>query len=465
MSGVGKVSEADRRRLAVLEELRARELDPNQYARLGELLAGIVLSPAHSPDIRRRAVRLVVERYSAEAPVWLGRAVPQTHEPEVREALLAHLRALADRRSVPWLILALAEADPRVLPSDTPVGTAVQDIAGQPLEQVLLSQTEPGGDLDARIAALGCLRRQAGADRAAALLRVRPGGDEFLETVRFWADGLGYVPANRPRWLMCHAQRLQLSRSDRERLGQRVQMLAGREVYRFSVGDSYLLLNLTDQHLSQTGGELAERLADRLASLSHTQRPPSYAGAPDDCREDFTGQRRLLSYADLLRMCLLLEHLAEPDNRSALRGRLAEDWADPTSEIGGLCFLEDRTVTFKLYAPAQRVGDHRYVESAALIADACLCVARWHCHAGARRSEDEPPEGRRLMDRQGRPAGRRDRTSGAWQAAPRAGPGLDDLSYVAYVGTPLVVLSRLNDNQLNVDYVNPEGIVVDLGNY
>ena len=67
--------------------------------------------------------------------------------------------------------------------------------------------------------------------------------------------------------------------------------------------------------------------------------------------------------------------------------------------------------------------------------DALFSLSRWHCHS---QNKNE--------------------TS-------LAGPGLDDIQYAAYHNAPMLIFAALKGNAFNVDYLTPQGIVIDLGNY
>ena len=105
------------------------------------------------------------------------------------------------------------------------------------------------------------------------------------------------------------------------------------------------------------------------------------------------------------------------------------------TEIGGLCFLAGGGLVFKSYDPGRCLGDNQYVESPLMMSEAVYSLARWHCHADS------------------------------WRGRELAGPGPDDLRYAAYLDSPVVVITYVNDKTCNIDYFTPEGIVIDLGNY
>ena len=442
----GDRGQADQVRLMVLEEILGRQMEQGQKEKLGERLAEVIKSQRHSPVIRRRAGQILVERYRDRAAVWLSEALIDTPEEELRQQYIADLIRLAEQVDcrlrendkavvVSNLIIALEKSGVGKEPQTQPVGRAIERITNEPLEKVLPKQLEQEGQLRARMAALGCLLGIKKRQEVLAIVRSAAGEDEFLGQLKFWAGRFGYLPSNGARFLVCYRVRQQITGEQMERLGARVRRLSEREGYRFEGQDSYLLVNGDEGQLERRRGELEEEIVGRLGRRGHTKRPASYKGAQDDYAEDFAGQRNFLSYTDLVRIKLLLDTLSETARVERLRSFLQEDCDDIESEAGGLCFLEGKLIRFEQYRPRERLGDNQYVEGPQMAQDAALSLARWHLHVHAWRGED------------------------------LAGPGVDDLQYVAYFGCPLVVVTKIKEKVCNVDYVSAEGVVVDLGNY
>jgi hypothetical protein len=100
-----------------------------------------------------------------------------------------------------------------------------------------------------------------------------------------------------------------------------------------------------------------------------------------------------------------------------------------------LCLVDGERIEYKKYPPGKQVGDNQYVESPEMLREGMLALGRWHCHA----------------DR--------------WGREELAGPGPDDLRYAEWINNPVVVFTRLEKGKCNVDYLTPEGVVIDLGNY
>ena len=431
-----QIPQADRVRLALLDELTSRPLDPAQHDTLGRCLADILASPRNSPAVRRYALHLATDRYPARAPVWLAHALEPTPEPDLRADILRCLTTQSHPDAVPPLLLALDHAD-RDHPDEAPaIADALAAAAKLPLTDALTDQLRrQEAPTRQRLAALACLVRRIGQPSTCDLILDTPQPDPFVKSLQFWARHFDYLPTNMPRWFLCSHLQLNLAPGDLQRLAKTVQHLAHRETYRFDPRDAHLLLTMPPESLTTPATLLTSRLAARLAARRHTKRPPSYRGAPDDYPEHFTGRNDPISYTDLVRINLLLDTLDLPDTAKQLQQFLQDDLAEAATEVGGLALLENRRARFRPYPPGSRAGDNQYRESLDMFQDAAYCLARWHCHAHRQRGPQ------------------------------LAGPGSDDLHYAQWCDSPLVIVTYLAHNLCNVDYVNPEGVVIDLGNY
>ena len=442
--------QADRGRLALMDELLARPLNPQQRDLLGRQLARVVASSAHSPAVRRNAATIIADRYRADAPLWLSEALVDTQQAELAELLVTLLVELNDGRALPNMLLAMAGQSQALEQTSPRVDLAVEQIAGRALPEVLKEQLLNDASARVHVALLNIMCYRLGPETAAATLLELPPDNQFVEETQFWARRFDYVPTNGLRYLACKWQRQSLSPQQLDLLQRRVKMLHQRHGYRFDIHDSYLLLEADESVLGWAAGRLTVQIQQRLRQLAHTKRPASYPGAVDDYSENFAYQRNRLGYTDLLRISLLMTAFSDAGVAGQLRDVFAGDLSNIGSEAGGLCFLENKRVTLRAYTPGRRAGDNRYVESAQMVADGVFCLARWHCHV-------DP-----------------------WRAFELAGPGVDDLHYADYVNCPSVVITCLDSSGLadstgrrqstrprlfNADYFTPGGGVVDLGNY
>jgi len=425
-------SQSDQQRLLILDNLLAQPLDTQQKVQLGRQLSGIVISIHHSPVIRKRTLDIITDRFSENAPVWLGKALLNTPEPELRDELISALIKLNDKHAISYLILAGYKFNTDFHSSIN----AIEQIAAESLENVLIHEYITGAELNNKVAALAGLKRHFGPEHTISIIQNLPNDDDLHDLVCFWVDHFNFIPASIPQFFLCQTQRNLLSPPQWTDLQQKTAWLKKHHNYQFKVADTYILLQSEKTQFLPPRDEIIDQIARRLASLSHSYRPPSYQGAADDYREDFLGQHNLFGYTDLLRIRLILNTLARPATVKQLRRLIMEDLDDPATEVAGLCFLDDtQNVRFQTYTPQSRGADNTYVESPQMLRDASMCLTRWHCHADRQKSKQ------------------------------LAGPGLDDLKFAEYYGTSLVIITYINARILNIDYCTAQGEVVDLGNY
>ncbi len=426
-------SRPDQQRLRILDNLQTQLLDTQQKAQLGLQLSVIVISLNHSPVIRKRAIEIIMDRYSENAPVWLGKALLNTPEPELRDELISALIKLKDNHAIPYLILAGHKFDTDF----HSFINAIDLIATEPFENVLINEYISGSDLKNKIAALAGFKRHFGPEHTISVIKNMPNDEDSLhELVRFWVDHFNFIPESVPQFFVCQTQKSLISPTQLTDLQQKNDWLKTHHNYQFNVADTYILLQAEDTRFFPPRDELIDKITGKLTSIQHSKRPPSYRGAADDYREDFLGQHNLFSYTDLLRIRLILSALSRQETVEQLRRFLLDDIGDSASEVAGLCFLDDtHDVRFEKYLPHLRGADNTYVESPQMFMDASLCLTRWHCHADREKSS--------LI----------------------AGAGLDDLRFAEFYGTSLVIITYINARILNVDYCSTQGEVVDLGNY
>jgi hypothetical protein len=426
---------ADKKRLQILDTVLAQPLNEKQQQELGNILSEVVVSPLHSPVIRSRTVEIITDRYPADAPIWLGRALLTATEPEIQQQIIQSLAHLNNKQALPFLVEALART-PDSNPLHISITETIEQIAQQPLADLLKSQLTTSDSLSVKLAALSCLQTQLGHDETVKIVTSLPPNNVVSEQLTFWATHFHYLPTNKSRFLLCQLQRMNLSSDQLAELENRVILFNQKHKYQFDVRDTYTILHTDKETLALDRNRLTTSISARLNPLSHTKRPPSYPGAPDDYDEDFTSQHEKLSYPDLIRIVLLLDTIAQSDTTNQLRRFVSQDTANPQSELGGLCILDEAAnfLIFRAYPSQRQGGDNQYHWSAEMHHDRALSLAVWHCHANK-------------------------------NLTPQAGPGLDDLQHAASHNYPALVITALPDDRFNIDYYTPDQIVIDLGNY
>lgn len=180
-------------------------------------------------------------------------------------------------------------------------------------------------------------------------------------------------------------------------------------------------------------GELQSRMKSRRTTIRKwgaTQAPYS------ELLKDTVGRLR---WADLLTMLVIDDAMRSGGVATAL-GRQAElDKKDTTTEYGGMVIARGEGGEARFEAvlfpprPGQRRGDQHFVASDDMISASDLALVHYHFHTQT------------------------------WANSDYAGPSPEDLEYAAKSGRSCVVLTGVSDGVVNVDYYQPDGVVVDLG--
>lgn len=178
--------------------------------------------------------------------------------------------------------------------------------------------------------------------------------------------------------------------------------------------------------------ELTARLSSRPVNIRRAER-----GTPGgEIPERLSAVMGKLTWADALTALVADEAVQTHAVRSAIFRYLGFDRDDSTTEYGGVIDSGiDGGFRATLYPPrpAQRKGDDMFVASTDMILASDLAVLHYHFHAAE-------------VDN-----------------ARYAGPSPLDLDYAASLGRQCVVFTSLSRDRLGVDYYQPGGVVIDLG--
>lgn len=145
-----------------------------------------------------------------------------------------------------------------------------------------------------------------------------------------------------------------------------------------------------------------------------------------------------LSWADVLAIVVADLALQSPEVIASIDQYAKLDQKDRTTEYGGSLEpvgLDDRGFRVVLYRPreAQRQGDNAFVVSDDLLRFSDRSIAHFHLHV--QRSANEA----------------------------FAGPSFADLEYSSRSGRTCVVLTSISKSRLGIDFYQPDGAVIDLG--
>lgn len=180
-------------------------------------------------------------------------------------------------------------------------------------------------------------------------------------------------------------------------------------------------------------GELQARLKARKTTIR------KWGAAQAPYSELLKDNVAALRWADVLTMLVIDEALRSP-GVSATLGRQAEmDRKDTSTEYGGVLLMRGAGAESRFEAvlfpprPGQRRGDQNFIASDDMLGASDLALAHFHFHIQS------------------------------WANSDYAGPSPEDLDYAAKSGRSCVVLTGVSDGVVDVDYYQPDGRVVDLG--
>jgi hypothetical protein len=198
------------------------------------------------------------------------------------------------------------------------------------------------------------------------------------------------------------------------------------------------------QWLSASREELLSQLKERLAQRTIHQR--NIESGKYRVSEALDHWESRLRWADLICILAIDDIVRQPQVVQALATQAELDRRDETTEYGGILTLktgvaDPRTKPAALQwvamlyppRPGQRQGDERFIASDDMIAASDLAMAHYHLHAQKEKN-------------------------GSY-----AGPSPGDLMYAARSGRNCIVFTTLGGGLMDVDYYQPDGIVIDLG--
>jgi len=279
----------------------------------------------------------------------------------------------------------------------------------------LLTGSGGGSDLDPVVRAMRRCRTELGCvpitgDELKWLLTLaddsRPGNSAW------WAQAAAAVKlvpeANRAGLHMCHVEPIRWAAEN-----QPSWLAASREVL---LGElSQCLNDRTHRRRTIDANQFRQPLPNRLGDWESHMR-----------------------WGDVLAVLVVDKAIHAPTIGPSLFQQAELDQRDTSTEFGG--FLESLPQPAGAFRarmfpprPGQRSGDTRFVASDDLIASADHALAVYHFHVQRWHNEDY------------------------------AGPSKDDLIFAARSGRTCVVFTSINQDTLNADYYQPDGVTLDLG--
>ena len=182
-------------------------------------------------------------------------------------------------------------------------------------------------------------------------------------------------------------------------------------------------------------------LAELSGRLNRREMHARSTGFTTRSNENVEAWVEKLKWPDLLTILVIDEMLQQPDIRAAVFEHAKLDRNDMTTEYGGIITafptIDNGRGRITLYPPrpGQRDGDEKFVASDSMLAASDCAMAHYHMHVQKVRN------------------------------AAYAGPSDGDLTYAARFGRTCIVFTSVNENEMNADLYQPDGVIIDLGSF
>jgi len=359
----------------------------------------------------------------------------------------------------PALIRAWSQPDRQVKDADRPERETLEKLhPGRPIAEVVLEQflrpevvDEVEGldmerriradawDLLARLDADGSVRMSLLEGRAVQdpalgsdpLVQDLRAGLSDLRAIPFTGEELAWLRALRapgpPAWREWYAEAaVAVSRVDAS--VQRALHLRHAEPIRWAAANR-------EAWLRASRDDLLAQLRARLKGRTIRERTQGYGDASMRLPERLEYWEAALTWADVLTVLILDEAVRSPGVVAAFRTQIGLDRKETGTEFGGVLSASADGFAATLYPPriGQRTNDNSFVASEDMVRGADRALAHYHFHVQNSRH------------------------------AEYAGPSAGDLVYAARSGRHQLVLTGVRRGVVNVDYYQPNGVILDLG--
>ena len=199
--------------------------------------------------------------------------------------------------------------------------------------------------------------------------------------------------------------------------------------------------------VAKSRAELLSELKSTIAARKTVQRQNEAQGTVRAAKEQVEAWETTISWGDLITMNVLDRAIRQAEFVDRIFTYVGMDREDKTSEYGGvITALENvgdgrgagadgKKIVPWLFPPrpSQRTNDQEFVASEEMFLSSDRGLAHFHFHVFRARNSDY------------------------------AGPSGGDLDYAARSGRSCVVFTSVGSDELNYDYYQPDGVVIDLG--
>lgn len=190
------------------------------------------------------------------------------------------------------------------------------------------------------------------------------------------------------------------------------------------------------EYLSATREQLVIEISNRLSKRVKHRRTADATDFKVAVNQTFDFWADQLRFSDLVTILVIDDAVQGPAVRSALFTQAELDRKDTTTEYGGVLMADtDGAWASTMYPPrpSQRLADNKFVASEEMMTRGDRSLAHYHFHVQKTKNSDY------------------------------AGPSDGDLEYAKVNGRNCVVFTSIVEGVINVDYYQPDGAIIDLG--
>jgi hypothetical protein len=411
--------------------------DPRRIAALERLL----YEPGHPFEMRRFAIDELAaideKRFRQDLSVRI--TLIQSQE------TLDYLFSLAKQRQwgdfTPTLVRQYARPSSTVSDENRPERAMIEQLnPGKRVERVVLevfANADAKASVTQQAAAWELLCRLVKSDELVDMLAQAQGKSSLVTDLKSCALELRTLPRNREGLLWLAYLRDPNRRALWNEMRDAVAKLNDEQRRGLEMRHLTVVRRLSDERRAWSREKVLSEIKLKLQGAEHFTKGPTFDGGAPDQPQLLRESESKLSWADLQTIDTLLEAMRNPTTASAFFSQADADLIDTGSEHGGVLDfawpVASAGFVAQKFDPVTRSHDLKFYASPALIERAYTSLAHYHFHAQEHRNRDF------------------------------AGPGRGDMELAGRLNFNFIVLTFIDENRLNVDYYDPNGVIVDLG--
>jgi len=431
---VMKHSDESAKRLAAAKQAqRSLGQDPAHVAALHEML----WTPGRAVEEHRHAIDLLIAYDEQDFKKVLSRRLVMISNPVTIEYLMQQAVERNWKDLSPAIVRSLSRPVPSNLPGPRSEEAALLKLhPGKTLEQIVFdtfANLDSTASINEQTAAWHLLRRLTDAQTLMKLLALAPERTPLVVDLKAAAADLKAVPAGREGVLRLSYMRDPSRKAAWDEAAARVARLSDEQRLGLELRHMPVLTQIDlDAYITRSRAQMVQMVGKLLDKQDHQLRGPTYDGPMRDYPQDFGLAAKDLSWADLVTIHQIFLAMQSPAVRQELFSQADRDRLDTSTEYGGVILFDAGQYAAKGFAPMTRQTDYKFIPSSAMIETLYSSLVHYHFHAQAHRNRDY------------------------------AGPGLGDMRLSKNLETHCIVLTFINADTLNVDFYQPDGLVVDI---